>query len=160
MASRGNAEGMVVMEALATIAVNGDPATYEEAIASVDREKWLEAIHPEVDPNLFMEVPEGWDSGNVSESGTGEAAGTGIAAGSIARLNKALYGLKQAPWLWYKDIDGILVKSLNFAQSNADPNLYSTYMDKVTCASCCSPRWMTCRSHTPAQQQPLRKGSK
>ena len=76
-------------------------------------------LNPEVDdPDLFMEIPEGWDSGDVSESGTG------MAAGSIVRLNKALYGLKQAPRLWYKDIDGFLVKSLNFAQSNADPNLY------------------------------------
>ena len=76
-------------------------------------------LNPEVDdPDLFMEIPDGWDSGDVSESGPS------IAAGSIARLNKALYGLKQAPRLWYKDIDGFLVKSLNFTQSNADPNLY------------------------------------
>ena len=51
-------------------------------------------LNPEVDdPELFMEIPEGWNSGDVSESGTS------IAAGSIVRLNKALYGLKQAPRL-------------------------------------------------------------
>ena len=47
MASRGNAEGTVVREALATVAINGDPATYEEAIASIAREQWLEAIREE-----------------------------------------------------------------------------------------------------------------
>ena len=53
-------------------------------------------LNPEVDdPDLFREIPEGWDSGDVSGSGTGP----GIAAGSIVRLNKALYGLKQAPRL-------------------------------------------------------------
>ena len=48
--TRGNAEGTVVMEALATVAINGDPATYEEAIASTDREQWLGAIREECDP--------------------------------------------------------------------------------------------------------------
>ena len=47
MALRGNAEGTEVMEALATVAINGDPAIYEEAIASTDREQWLEAIREE-----------------------------------------------------------------------------------------------------------------
>ena len=77
------------------------------------------SLNPEVDdPDLMMEIPEGRDSGDVSGSGTG------LAADSIVRLNKALYGLKQAPQLWYKDIDGFLVQSLDFTQSNADPNLY------------------------------------
>ena len=40
-------------------------------------------LNPEVDdPDLLMEIPEGWDSGDVSRSGTG------IAADSIVRLNK------------------------------------------------------------------------
>lgn len=40
----GNAESTAATEALTTIAVNGDPATYEEAIY---RELWQEAIREE-----------------------------------------------------------------------------------------------------------------
>ena len=47
MVSRDNAEGTVVMEALATVPINEDPATYEEAIASTNREQWLGAIREE-----------------------------------------------------------------------------------------------------------------
>ena len=48
-------------------------------------------LNPEVDdPDLFVEIPEAWDRGDVSESCTR----AGIAAGRIVRLNKALYGLK------------------------------------------------------------------
>jgi hypothetical protein len=71
-------------------------------------------LNPEVDdPDLYMAIPEGWDSGK-----------DGISAGSIVRLQKALYGLKQAPRLWYQDIDEFLRLSLNFVQSHADPNVY------------------------------------
>ena len=41
MASKGSTESTAVMEALTTIAVNGDPATYEEAISNAYREQWL-----------------------------------------------------------------------------------------------------------------------
>ena len=51
-------------------------------------------LNPEVDdPDLFMEIPGGWDSGDASDSGTS------IAAGSIVRLNKAPCGLERAPRL-------------------------------------------------------------
>ena len=74
-------------------------------------------LNPHVDdPELYMEIPNGWDSGDCD-------SGNGITAGAIVRLNKALYGLKQAPRLWYKDIDGFL-HSLGFTQSHADRNLY------------------------------------
>ena len=69
-------------------------------------------LNPHIDDQeLYMEIPNGWNSGN------------GITAGAIVRLNKALYGLKQAPRLWYKDIDGFLYL-LGFTQSHADRNLY------------------------------------
>ena len=73
-------------------------------------------LNPHVDgPELCMEIPKGWDSGNDG--------GNTIGAGTIIRLNKALYGLKQAPRLWYKDIDTFL-QSLSFTQSRAGPSLY------------------------------------
>ena len=73
-------------------------------------------LNPEVDdPDLYMAIPEGWDSGSGNNSE--------VSAGSIVRLRKALYGLKQAPRLWYKDINEFL-QSLEFVQSHADPNVY------------------------------------
>ena len=100
-------------------------------------------INPHVDdPELYMEIPKGWDNGNGcagirGNGGAGDIRGNGgagnirgnggsgnsIRAGTIIRLNKALYGLKQAPRLWYKDIDTFL-QSLSFTQSRADSNLY------------------------------------
>jgi hypothetical protein len=72
-------------------------------------------LNPEVDDaNLYMIIPEGWDS----ECSNGE-----IKPGTIVKLNKALYGLKQAPRLWYRDIDTFL-RFIGFIQSHADPNLY------------------------------------
>ena len=62
-------------------------------------------LNPEVDgPDLYMEVPVGWDDGN---------RGSEITAGMVVRLKKALYGLKQAPRLWYGDINNFLL-SLGF----------------------------------------------
>ena len=62
-------------------------------------------LNPEVDdPDLYMEVPVGWDDGN---------RGSEITAGMVVRLKKALYGLKQAPRLWHGDINKLLF-SLGF----------------------------------------------
>ena len=74
-------------------------------------------LNPHVDDQeLYMEIPNGWDSGDCD-------CGNGITAGAIVRLNKALYSLNQLPRLWYKDIDGFL-RSLGFIQSHPDRNLY------------------------------------
>ena len=72
-------------------------------------------LNPEVDdPDLYMEVPVGWDDGNHNSE---------ITTGTVVRLKKVLYGLKQASRLWYEDINNFLL-SLGFTQSKADPNLY------------------------------------
>ena len=82
-------------------------------------------LNPEVDdPDLYMAIPEGWDSSSSSNGSTGSGGNSSeFSASSIVRLRKALYGLKQAPRLWYKDIDEFL-RSLEFVQSHADPNVY------------------------------------
>ena len=73
-------------------------------------------LNPEVDdPDLYMEVPVGWDDGSHDSE---------IAAGTVVRLKKALYGLKQAPRPWYGDTSNFLLL-LGFTQSKADPNLYT-----------------------------------
>ena len=63
-------------------------------------------LNPEVDEDIYMVLPDG-----VPEANT------------IVKLKKALYGLKTAPRLWHKTINAFLL-SLNFIQSEADPNLY------------------------------------
>ena len=63
-------------------------------------------LNPEVDEDIYMVLPEG-----VPEANT------------IVKLKKALYGLKTAPRLWHKTINAFLL-SLEFTQSEADPNLY------------------------------------
>ena len=44
-------------------------------------------------------------------------------ANTIAKLKRVPYGLKMAPRPWHKTIDAFLL-SLEFTQSEADPNLY------------------------------------
>ena len=80
-------------------------AGYEFAIDHMDVVTAF--LNPHVDdPELCMEIPKGWGSGNGSagirgNGGGGNIRGNGgagnIRAGTIIRLNKALYGLKQAP---------------------------------------------------------------
>ena len=91
-------------------------AGYEFAIDHMDVVTAF--LNPHVDdPELYMKIPKGWDSGNGSagirgNGGAGNIRGNGsagsIRAGTIIRLIKALYGFKQAPPLWYKDIDAFL----------------------------------------------------
>ena len=68
-------------------------------------------LNPEVDDDdIYMTLPEGWLEGLNTLT-------------CIVRLKTALYGLKQAPQLWHNDINTFLL-SLEFTQSQADPNLY------------------------------------
>jgi len=68
-------------------------------------------LNPEVDDDdIHMTLPEGWPEGLNTPT-------------IIVRLKTALYGLKQAPRLWHNNINTFLL-SLEFTQSQADPNLY------------------------------------
>ena len=57
--------------------------------------------NPEVDdPDLYVTIPEGWDSSSSGNDGTGGSGNSlEVPAGSIIRLRRALYGQKQGPWL-------------------------------------------------------------
>jgi len=46
----------------------------------------------------------------------------------VCKLKKAMYGLKQAPRAWYSRIDHYL-QDMGFTKSEADPNLYSCWLD-------------------------------
>jgi len=68
-------------------------------------------LDPEVDDDhIYMTLTKGWPEGLNTPT-------------IIVRLQKALYSLKQAPRLWHNTINTLLL-SLEFTQSQADPNLY------------------------------------
>jgi hypothetical protein len=68
-------------------------------------------LNPEVDDDdINMTRPEGWPEGLKTRT-------------IIVRLKQALCGLKQAPQHWQSDINTFLL-SLEFTQSQADPNVY------------------------------------
>jgi hypothetical protein len=71
-------------------------------------------LHPEVDEDVYMKLPAGveWLDPVLSRTC------------NWVKLKKALYGLRKAPKLWFDAINGFLL-SLGFAQSEADPNLYT-----------------------------------
>ena len=50
-------------------------------------------INGDLDTEIYMEMPEGWD---------------GAQKGKVLRLKKALYGLKQAGRLWNKKLHSTL----------------------------------------------------
>ena len=53
---------------------------------------------PEINEELYMELPNGWP---VELPGTRET--------DVCKLNKALYGLKQAPRYWYQRLNGWMI---------------------------------------------------
>jgi len=102
-----------------TYAPVGKLTTFRYLISLVGKYRWnidhLDVVtaflNPEVDDDdIYMTLPEGWLEGLNTPT-------------IIVRLKTALYGLKQAPRLWHNDINTFLL-SLEFTQSEADPNLY------------------------------------
>ena len=102
-----------------TYAPVGKLTTFRYLISQVGKHGWnidhLDVVtaflNPEVnDDDIYMTLPDSWLEGLNTTT-------------IIVRLNKALYSLKQAPRLWHNDIDTCLL-SLEFTQSQADPNLY------------------------------------
>jgi len=78
-------------------------------------------LNPDIDDDaLLIKLPEGWPhiKGHMDDYPEVEDS-----AVRVVQLRKALYGLKQAPHLWYRHINAFLL-SLDFVQSEADPNLY------------------------------------
>jgi len=69
-------------------------------------------LNPKIDSEVHMELSTGI-----------EWLDPAVPTNACVRLNKALNGLKQAPRLWHEDINSFVL-SLDFRQSNADPNLY------------------------------------
>ena len=64
-------------------------------------------INGDLDTEIYMEMPEGWD---------------GAQKGKVLRLKKALYGLKQAGRLWNKKLHSTL-ESLTFTRLKSDPSV-------------------------------------
>lgn len=64
-------------------------------------------LHGDLSETVYMKQPPGYE----------------IGSNLVCRLNKSLYGLKQGARDWNRKIDKVL-KSMKFAQSNADPCLY------------------------------------
>ena len=141
MATAHIAEVDMMAHALSATTINGDPPSYEEAMASPQRTQWKKAIREERNSILWNETFTA-----IKDSTTKRLIGSkwvfkaktnpngsirhkaclvikDIVAGTTVLLDKALYGLKQAPRLWYRDISNFL-RSLGFIQSEADPNLY------------------------------------
>ena len=78
-------------------------------------------LHPTIDENVYMELPEGYGESN-GVLGAGHAR---VGSGRyVCKLKKALYGLEQAPRAWYSDIDKYLTQTLHFQRSELDANLY------------------------------------
>ena len=78
-------------------------------------------LHPTIDENVYMELPEGYGESN-GMPGVGHAkVGS---RGYVCKLKNVLYGLKQAPRAWYCDIDKYLTQTLHFRPSELDANLY------------------------------------
>ena len=71
------------------------------------------SLNFEVNEKVYMELPE-----RISEA----------SYNTIDNFKKASYGLKTATWLWDKTINAVF--SLEFKQSEADPDLY-IYMTKA-----------------------------
>ena len=85
-------------------------------------------LHPTIDKNVYMELPEGYGENNGVPS-AGHASvkprnRTRHKQNYVCKLKKALYGLKQAPRAWYSDINKYLTQSLHFRRSELDSNLY------------------------------------
>ena len=94
MASRGNAEGTVVMEALATVAINGDPATYKEAIASRDREQWLETIREQCSSLIRNKA---FNTATLERTATGTGSATDSTRSSTPIGSKWVFKTKRNP---------------------------------------------------------------
>ena len=102
-----------------TYAPVGKLTTSQYLISLVGKHGWIidhldmvtAFLNPEVDDDdIYTTLPEG----SPQEINTPTI---------IVQLKKALYGLKLAPRLWHNDINTFLL-SLEFTQSQADPNLY------------------------------------
>ena len=72
-------------------------------------------INGDLDTEIYMEMPEGWD---------------GAQKGKVLCLKKALYGLKQAGRLWNKKLHSTL-ESLAFTRLKSDPSVYVYARDGV-----------------------------
>ena len=76
-------------------------------------------LNPDInDDTLLMQLAERWPESLMDNCPEEEHSGV-----RVVRLQTALDGLKQAPHLWYWHIIANLL-SLDFFQSEADPNLY------------------------------------
>ena len=75
-------------------------------------------LHPEIDEEVYMELPEGYGIPNNKSLSPQECRQS-----YVCKVNKAIYGLKQAPRAWYSNVDTFL-PSISFRQSSYDPNLY------------------------------------
>ena len=60
-------------------------------------------LHPEIDEEVYMELPEGYGIPNIKTLSPQECRQS-----YVCKLNKAIYGLKQAPRAWYSDVDAFL----------------------------------------------------
>uniref|UniRef100_A0A2N9HC61 Integrase catalytic domain-containing protein n=1 Tax=Fagus sylvatica TaxID=28930 RepID=A0A2N9HC61_FAGSY len=93
-----------------------DLSTFQEAIESCEKDKWMEAmveenesgsrleqldvktafLHGNLEEEIFMEQPEGF-----KQPGTKNL---------VCRLKKSFYGLKQSPRQWYKRFDSYMIQ--------------------------------------------------
>ena len=72
-------------------------------------------INGDLDTEIYMEMPEGWEGGQK---------------GKVLRLRKALYGLKQAGRLWNQKLHSTF-DSLGFTRLKSDPSVYVYSKDSV-----------------------------
>uniref|UniRef100_A0A2N9HWT1 Integrase catalytic domain-containing protein n=1 Tax=Fagus sylvatica TaxID=28930 RepID=A0A2N9HWT1_FAGSY len=85
-----------------------DPSTFQEAIESSEKDKWMEAMVEEnenLEEEIFMVQPEGF-----KQPGTENL---------VCRLKKSLYGLKQSPRQWYKRLKSFLHKEFEMKDLGA-----------------------------------------
>jgi len=104
-------------------------------------------LHPKLDHEVFMALPEGYSAAKTRTGHGGkEATGRTLVNSEFKEdfnkfarrhpqssmqakklvwlLKKGLYGLKQAPRLWQKDVDEYLSYSLSLVHSDADHSVF------------------------------------
>ena len=69
---------------------------------------------PEIDEEIYMELPKGWPTGLMD--GDGDSS-------KVAKLRKSLYGLKQAPRVWHLRLSAWMLEH-GFVRSESEPCLF------------------------------------
>ncbi|KAK8676153.1 hypothetical protein V6N13_034207 [Hibiscus sabdariffa] len=106
-----------------------EPKTYQEAVSSLDSEKWLEAMRSEMDSmseNQQMDVKTAFLNGKLEEDvymTQAEGFVTPENTGKVCKLQRSIYGLKQASRSWNLHFNDA-IKEFGFIRNEDEPCVY------------------------------------